>query len=397
MAGVRAADYRRRRLPLVALGAGTVGLALFGVGVWTDPVRAYFSYLTAFVYGLSIALGALFLLMIAELSGATWIVPLRRLAETVAATVPVFALLFLPLVFGLHALYPWVPPLDGLEPQLRELAAKREAYLNVPFFLVRAGLYFVVWSAAAHLLLAWSVRQDTHPDPELTRRRRALSAAALPPVAFAVTFASFDWLMSLSVEWSSTIWGVYYFAGGFVAALGLLLVLAFALQRAGRLEHVSRGHYRAAAGLLLAFVLFWGYVAYAQYFIVWIADLPRESAWYAPRVNTGWGWLALALLAGHLLLPFGALLSYRVRGWPAALAGLGAWMLVMHYLDLYWLVIPALHPEGVRPHWLDAAALLGVGGVAVGYGAWRLRGHPPVAVGDPKLEVSLEHAGGGGG
>lgn len=387
----RAAFGKGRALQWGALGTGALGLGFWLLGASVSPARASFSYLAAYAFGLSLALGALLCVAIAHLAGARWFVVLRRLAEAMAATLPVFALLFLPLLPGLQALYPWMRPEAALTPEVGEWAERTRGYLNTPFFLVRAAIYFVVWVSAAEWLRAWSVRQDERGGDEIPRLR-ALSTAVLPAVALTLTFAAMDWLMSLVPVWASAAWGIYYFAGGVVGALGLLAVLGFVRWRSGEPGGASSAsHFHALGKLLLAAVLFWAYIAYSQYLIVWIANLPREVVWYVPRTRTSWRWVGVALLAGHFALPALALLSWRLKRRAAALAALGAWVVAMHYLDLYWVVLPALHPEGFRPHWLDLAALFGVGGVATGFGVWRLRSAPAVPVGDPGLEHSLEY------
>lgn len=374
------------------LGLGVAGLLLCGLGLVVEPRQTYASYLAAYATGLSLGLGALSLVMISHVTGARWFVALRRLTEGVAATLPFFAVLFLPLLFGLQELYPWIPPLEALGSRVRESVEAKRAYLNVPFFLVRAAIYFGVWSALSLCLHRWSIRQDREASVDFSRRQRALSAGGLPALALTLSFAAFDWLMSLSPAWSSPIYGVYYFAGAVVGALALLAVLALAFERAGLLtDVVAAEHYHALGKLLLTFVLFWTYIAFSQFFIVWIANVPAEVSWYLPRTRGSWGALALLLVLGHFALPFLLLLPRDAKRSPVVLASLGCWLLVMHYVDIYWLVLPELHGAGVRPHWLDLAALAAVGGLALAYGAWQLRGHPLVARGDPDLEPSLGH------
>jgi hypothetical protein len=379
------------RLRWGSLGVGGVGLLCWLLGAWPAPRQAMFSYLTAFSFGLSIALGALMMVMIGHLTGARWFIPLRRPMEATAATLPVFAGLFIPILLGLDALFPWRAAEVVLEPWLQDFASVRRSYLSTPFFTLRAAIYFTVWIIASQLLYTWSIQQDGG-RPELAARQRTLSAVGLPAVVFALTFAAFDWLMSLTPGWGSTVWGVYYFAGGFVAALGLLAVLGAGLERSGPLRgHLSASHSLALGRLLLAALLFWIYVAYSQYLVVWIGNLPSEVIWYLPRVKTSWGWVAVLLLAGHLALPGLALLSWRLKRTPARLALVGGWIVGFHYLDLYWMVLPALHPNGIRPHWLDLAALAAVAGIAVSFGARRLRGRPALPAGDPDLDAALEY------
>jgi hypothetical protein len=380
-----------------------VGLVASVVGAVLDPRRAAASYLAAFAAVLGVALGALALVMIAHVTGATWFVLLRRRAEDVLATLPALAVLFVPLLLAVRVLYPWAGPLGALAPGLRAAVDAKRAYLNVPFFAVRAVLYWGTWIALAELLRGASLRQDRAGDAgdaaaarALDRRMRALSAAGLPALALTLTFASFDWMMSLSPAWSSTVYGVYAFAGGAVGALALLAVLAARRPRGDATNPVGDEHRHALGKLLLTFVLFWAYLGYAQYVVVWSADLPAEVGWYVARVRGGWGAVAAVLVAGHLVLPALALLVRAVKRSRVALAAVGAWLLAMHYLDVYWLLLPERTPGRLAPHWLDVAALAAVVGVAVAAGVWRRGTEPALPAGDPRLAAALAYRGEGG-
>jgi hypothetical protein len=351
----------------MALAAGLVlavlGLLLLALGLLLDPRQALVSYLAAYATGLSIVLGALMLVMTCNITGARWFAAFRRPAEAVAASTPIFAVLFLPLALGLSRVYPWAPAAAG----------DRRVWLNAPFFLVRAAIYFAVWIAVGLLLRRWSLAWSARAADRVDGRSRALSAGGLPAVAFAFSFAAFDWLMSLSPAWFSTIYGVYVFAGGFLGALALLAVVG---PRAGR-----AGDYHKLGNLLLTFTVFWAYIAFSQFLIIWIADVPQEVAWYVPRLGGDWRWLALVVLVGQFVLPFLVLLLRSVKRSSGKLAKVGAWLLLMHYLDVYWLVLPQLHPGGIHPHWLDVAALCAVSGCAVAYVAWLLGRAAPVPAG----------------
>jgi len=211
-------------------------------------------------------------------------------------------------------------------------------------------VYFGVWIGFARLL---------------RRSPKAASAAGLPLAGLGLTFAAFDWLMSLTPAWFSTIYGVYYFAGGFLGALGMVALLAYR----GKEREAAREQYHSLGKLLLTFVLFWAYVAYSQLLIVWIADLPKEVTWYLPRLRGSWGAVGLVLLGGQFAIPFLLLLFRRFNSQARALGYLGAWLLLMHYLDVYWLVMPVLHPAGVHFGWLDLSAALTVVGLGVAYGS----------------------------
>jgi hypothetical protein len=368
-----------------------VGLLLCLLGAWVDPGQAAFSYLAAYACWLALALGALLMVMIAHCTGASWFVMMRRIAESIAATLPLLAVLFVPLLFALPELYPWAQPIGTLSEEVRQAVVAKGGYFDRPFFIARAALYFAIWIGVSYPLHRWSVRSDVSPDPALAHRQRVLAAVGLPPVAFALTFASFDWVMSLAPQWVSTMFGVYYFIGGIVSALGLVAVLDVMLERGGTLaRELTAAHYHALGKLLLTFVIFWGYVAYSQYFIIWIADIPAEAGWYVPRLRGSWGIVAAALAIGHFAVPFLALLSWRLKRHSVSLALVGGWLLLFHCLDAYWLVLPALHTSGISLHWLDFAAFLGIGGAALAFGSWRFRASAPAPTGDPLWARGLE-------
>lgn len=379
------------RTPLLAAAAvGVGGLVLTGVGGALDARRTLFAYLFAFAYWAGLAVASLLLLGTWHASGARWPVVLRRMLETMAASLPLFALLFLPLLAGASRLYPWLgPPRPMTEKELGQLEHKRP-WLNLPFWTARSVLYFAVWSTVGELLLRWSRRQDETADVKLTRWQWALGAATLPAVALAMSFASLDWLMSLEPLFVSTVYGLYWFSGAFVGALALL-TLATVLARGPNLfgEFVNDSHRASLGKFLLAFSIFWAYMAYSQYFLIWIANLPHEVPWYEVRVKGAWEPVAIAVVGSRFVLPFFVLLSRPFKQHRRMLAAMAVWILLAHALDTWWLVVPVVSPEGPRPHWTDLTAFLGVGGAAVAFTLWRLRGHATLPVGDPYLYESL--------
>lgn len=378
---------------VIAVALGLAGLALSAFGLTVDARQAFFSYLTACLFGLSLALGALIFVMIGHVTQAGWFVVLRRLTETIAASLPLMALLFVPLIFGLEKIYPWVASSpSSLDARSLELIAHRRPYLNVPFFLGRAGLYFAVWIGVGALLRRWSLQEDEAPDPALSARSRTLAAGAMPPVGLALAFASFDWIMSLTTKFASSIFGVYFFAGAFVAALALVAIVSTLSRRAGLLPPgVSASHDYALGRLLLTFVIFWAYIAFSQLVVIWLADLPEELGWVQTRLAGSWGSVGIFLLLGHLVLPLLLLLSYGLKRRAAALSAVATWLLFAHYVDVYWLVSPVLHETGARPHWLDLTTLLSVLGLGTAFTVWRLRGHALVPRNDPGLAASLRY------
>ncbi len=364
-----------------ALVIGVLGAAGLALGFMVDPRQAWFSYLAAFAFVTSLAVGALFFLCIGHVMRATWLVPLRRLTEAVTGVLPLCALLFVPLVFGLARIYPWV---DHPNPHQR-------AYLGVPFFLVRAGLAFASWIVPGELLIAWSRRQDRERI-DLGPRMRAVSAAVLPLAGLTLSFAAIDWIMSLTPSWYSTVFGMLFWAGGFVGSLSLLAVARW-LGRRDPLLARSAGpaHSHALGRTMLSFVIFWIYLAYAQGFIIWIANKPIENPWYRVRTTGGWGAVLAVLLVGHFALPFLALLSRTLKLNMRALAVVGALLVVMHFVDIYWMVLPVLHPDGPALHWLDLAALAAAGGFAAAFALARARRTPWVPEHDPLLATGLAY------
>lgn len=389
-----APTIRRERLLGWGVGVGAVGLASLVLGYVLDPRQALTSYLTAFAAGLALALAALCLVMISHVLTAKWFVVLRRLTESIAATVPLFAVLFLPLLLRPAELYPWLRPISSLPEELRDSVAKKLVYLNLPGFVVRAVIYFAVFIVLAELLRHWSLRRDRDPSADVARRQTVLSAAGLPVFAFALTFAVFDWLMSLTPWWYSTIYGVIYFAAGFLGLLALLAPLALYVERQGAIPaHHAADHYHSLGNLTLTFVVFWLYVAFAQLLVIWIGNEPHEITWLYPRLDTSWAVLGVILVLGMFAIPFLLLLWRDFKRAPSRLATLGVWLVIMLYLEIFWLVTPSVYPAGLHASWTDLAAIAFVGGAMLAVAAWRQRGHPLVALNDPQLPESLAFEG----
>jgi len=376
---------------------GLLGLGLTGVGAALDLRRALFSYLAAYTFWVGIAAAALVFLLANEAAGARWYIVVRRLLETIPSALAVLAVLFLPIALGMKELYPWAAPASapalaghGAAAAAAHLWEHRHPWLNVPFFLFRTVLYLVVLLAVGALMRSWSLRQDGSGDPDLTLKMRRLSAGSLPFVALAITFAAVDWQMSLSAFVFSTIFGVYWFSGSLVAAIGVLIIAVAAASKEEPLRAaLNANHVHSLGKYLLAFTAFWAYIAFSQYLLIWIANLPEEVPWYLVRTDSGWKGVGVFLALFQFVLPFVILLSRPLKRRLGPLVFMSAWVIVAHYVDVYWVVMPPLSPRGPQPSWMDLAALLGVGGVAVAFVVSRLRGHPLVPARDPNLSDSL--------
>jgi hypothetical protein len=374
-------------LGLICLLASVAGLASEA----TAQVAAY-SYLVAFAYWCGIAMASVILLMIFHATGAKWMVVLRRPVEAMGATIPLFILLFIPVVVGMKYLYTWVtPPADSTKEFLHLLAHKRP-WLNPNFFIARGFFYLLFVTFLSWRLFGWSKKQDTTGDVNLTRRQRRLGTGGLPFIALAITFASFDWLMSLSPTWFSTVFGVYFFGGSFVSALSLLAIV-MDMGRSKNLygAFITPEHTHNVGKLMLAFVCFWTYIAFSQLMLIWIAGLPEETPFYITRFKHAWAGVGIFMIVGHFFVPFGALLSRSLKRDARKLAAVAVWILLVHYLDIYWLVMPTVSPDSVGFHWTHVTAFLGIGLLAAAFGVSRLRGQFALPVKDPYLADSLRY------
>jgi hypothetical protein len=378
-----------------AAGIGVLGLIGGLAGIAVAGKVGLYSYLVAFSFWAGIALASLILLMVFHTFRAKWMTVLRRPIEAMASTVPLFFVLALPVLFHLEEIYTWVNP-DAANVfnahELHLLHHHKHGYLNVPFFIARTIAYLFIASLIAWRLFGLSVRQDASGNPALTQKQRNLGIGGLPLMALVLTFASFDWLMSLNPIWFSTIFGVYYFAGSFWGSLACIII-ATTLARGRDLwgTFVGPEHMHNLGKLLFAFTCFWAYIAFSQMMLIWIANLPEEVPFFAVRMKGPWAAVSIALIIGHFVVPFALLLSRNIKRIPGRLSLVAVWALLMHLLDIFWLVMPTLDPNKVVFHWSLPLAWVGIGGLTVAFAIWKIRGHYTVPVKDPFLDVSLRY------
>jgi hypothetical protein len=371
------------RVQLRAFIVGAAGVVLCGVGVFSNPTQFLRSYLLAYLFWLSIPLGCLAILMLHHLVGGAWGAMIRRVLESGTRTLPLLMLLFVPLFFGVQELYLWArPEVVAHDPLLQ----RKSSYLNIPFFTLRSAFYFVVWLAVSHLLNKWSLTQDQVGADPFERRMRLLSGPGLVLYVLTVTFAFVDWMMSLEPHWFSTIYGILVIVGQLLATLAFAVVVAALLAQAPPLSEVmSAAHFHDLGNLVLAFVMLWAYMAFSQFLIIWSGNLPEEITWYLHRTQGGWEWVGLALFLFYFALPFLLLLSRSIKQRVQFLAGVAAAILGMHVVEVFWLVVPAFQPAGFAVHWMDVAALMGIGGIWMAVFVWQLRRRPLLPVYDPGL------------
>jgi hypothetical protein len=355
-----------------ALGIGLVGIAASIAGYLADPKAATESYLLAFIYWIAFPLGSLGLMMVHHLSGGGWGMPIRRIFEASSRTLPFMALLGVPLLLGMHHLYEWT---DAAHVAADPILVQKQAYLNVPFFVGRYVLYFVIWTGLAYTLSGWSRRQDTHYEPGSERKFRMLSGPGILLYAVASTFAVVDWLMSLDPHWFSTIFGLLFLIQQALAAMGFVLLLMASMSKTLPMSRIVKASDIHDYGkFLLAFVMIWAYFSFSQFLIIWSANLPEE-------------------ILGQFFLPFFLLLSRDLKRTAGRVAIVGGLVLVMRYVDFYWNVMPALNHETPMPHWTNLATVVGVGGIWVALFAWQYRASPVLPVGDPYLPEALSSHG----
>jgi hypothetical protein len=372
---------------LTGIGAvlGVVGLGA-AVALSGGTKQFYFSWLVAYLFFLSIALGALFFVLVTTVSRAGWGITLRRVVENVMATLPVFALLFVPIWIGRHEIYDWMGPEAASNPVLRGKAS----FLNEGFWFIRAIFYFVCWSALATFFSTQSQKQDETGDQQISARLRGVAPVGILLFALTSSFAAIDWMMSLEAMWYSTMFGVYFFAGAVVGILSFVILLVqFAYAQGALRGVVTTEHLHDVAKLLFGFVIFWAYIAFSQYFLIWYGNIPEETIYYMKRSAGSWLTVSRILAFGHFVFPFFFLMPRAVKRNGALLTFAASWVLIMHFLDLHWCVMPNLHPEGIRFGITDIAAFCAVGGIFLAAIGWVSSRRALVPLRDPRLPESL--------
>jgi len=365
--------------------AGLGGLGVAASAFLVPPERFMANWLLGFLFVLTVGLGCLFIVALEHLVHAKWSVPLRRVPERLSNLVLLASPAAVPLLLALPVLYPWARPEAGEIP----LVAKKAAWLNGPFFSVRVVLCFALWAIAYAVFARSSAKQDASRDPAITVRLRRFAPVFMVVFGLTVTLVAFDWISSLEPEWYSDIFGVYLFAGTFLAGLASTALAALYQMSRGRLQGVRSDHLYNLGGLIFAFTVFWSYIGFAQYLLMWYGNMPEEIFWYKDRIEGPWLAVALLLAILHFLVPFFALIPRDAKSDPRRLRWVAVVVLCAHYLDLYWLVFPSL----VAVPWLswpEASFILLFGGGAVLWARRSLERGTDMPVGDPFLREGLE-------
>lgn len=376
--------HRYTRLFLIA---GLVALALSLLGALFAPQQFFQSYLFAYVFWIGLVIGSLAILMMQYVTGGAWGIILRRTLEAVTRTLPLMIVFFIPLLFGLHRLYIWTHS-DALASNV--LLQHKHSFLNVPFFLVRAVIYFVCWIIFTFLLNRWSRKQDESGELRLAWWLEHISGPGMFVLAITLSLAMIDWVMTVEPEWYSTIYPVIYLAGDALAALAFGIGIVLLLSRTAPFNYIIRPkHWRDLGNLLLTFVMLWAYCAFSQYLLIWSGNLREEIKWYLPRKAGGWGWIALALILFHFFIPFFLLLSRQVKERRSLLLTVIVIVLALRFVDIYWFVAPAFSPFHFTVSWLDFVLPAGMGAIWIAFFMMQLAKWPLLPLNDPYAEEAF--------
>jgi hypothetical protein len=336
------------KLTMVGVGVGVIGLIgslFFAYGEHDDFQRFFHSYLVAFMWAVSISVGGLFFVIVQHLTRANKSQAYRRLGEILSQAFPVLGLLSLvfliPMLAGNTTMYEWIDPKSAPNALLEHHLHHKATWLSPTFFAARVIAYFVIWSALARYFFKKSVEQDASGDPKISQTLRVASGPAMILFAMTTIFAAFDLLMTLEPTWYSTIFGVWFFAGSVIAIYASMALFGWGLQRSGRLTHsITTEHYHDIGKMMFAFVFFWTYISFSQFLLIWYANIPEETVWFYPRLFSEWNLVSLFILGGHFVIPFVFLLSRWTKRITVSRNIFAVWLLLMHYIDIYWNVMP---------------------------------------------------------
>lgn len=375
-------SHRTNRVSGVLSLIGVVGCI---TGWMVRPTEFLAGYLFAHVFFLGVSLGSLGLLMIHHLTGGSWGYGVRRLLEAAVANLPLLALMFVPILFGLPDLYPWGQRGVIVASQLLQ---RKQAYLNIPGFTIRTAIEFTIWIVMGRSLLKWSAEQDVTVSVEPTRRMRNLSGPGLVIYPVTMTVAAVDWLMSMEPEWHSTMFGVLICIGQVLSALVFVILLFSASAESRELQPlISQENFHKLGNLLLAFTMVWAYLAFSQLLIIWSGNLPHEISWYRHRVTGGWRSVAVLIAVFHFFVPFFLLLLRPIKKQKRRLALVALCLFLAQLVALWWTIAPSVYPRPFHAGWQPVASLLAVGGIWWTFFIRTLSRKPLLPLNDPRFAL----------
>ncbi len=369
------------------LVVGIVALALTALGGSLDRVQTLHSYLFAFMYFFTIAAGAFFWTILHYATNGNWSVVVRRQFENIANVVGVLVIAFIPLLIFQHDIWAWTRP---EELATSELLQKKQPYLGMTFYAVRLLFYFGFFFLAARFYRKLSIVQDGDGSIVHSWRLRWWSPLSIIGFGISITFSAIDWLMALDYHWYSTMWGVYVFAGAAQSSMAACILVVYALRKHGYLKPVTSEHAHIMGKLLLAFTVFWAYIAFSQYMLIWYANIPEETVFFIKRNIGSWTYLSIFLVAGHFVIPFLYLLPQAVKKSFGSLGVIAVWILFMHAVDYFWIIMPVVRPAGIHLAWTDLTAWIGLGGIVLYYLVGLIGGAGLFPSRNPRLEECVK-------
>jgi hypothetical protein len=382
-----------QRSLIVGVVFGIIAVVL----AFTRPDEFYRGYLLGFLCWLGVALGSMAIIMIRHLTGGGWGVVIRRIQGAAMRTLPLLAALFIPILFGVHRLYPWAVPLASIQDEhIREHLAKNkfitDSYLNFTGFWVRAAIYFVIWNVLSFLLSKWSKEGDSPNAPDNTQKFKAIAGPGLILYGFTISFAAIDWVMSLDPSWISTIFGLIILIGEVLSAMCFAVVIERILFNYKPMSEMLKPDFVHDHGKwMLAFTMVWAYFSFSQWLIIWAGNLPNEITFYLKRLENGWGWIALALPLFHFAVPFAILLSRPLKRDIRKLVWVAIWLILMRFVDLFWIIEPNFSKSFTLTI-SDIVVPVAIGGVWLAYFFYNLGSLPLLPIYDPTAVEVLEPA-----
>jgi hypothetical protein len=381
---------RAIRVEQISGVVGALGLLLCCAAFFYNREEFYQSYSFAFLYWGGFSIGGLGVLLMHHTVGGKWGVTIRRLLEAQMRTLPLIAVLIIPILFGLRFLYPWANhELVMQTPVLQHKAP----YLNAPFFIGRVVLYFAVFLFWGYRVYGMADRQDETGDPTLKERMRAFSAPGILIFTILGTFAYIDWILSADVQFFSTVYGAMILIGDILQAIAMSIVVLVLASRDDRFGgRVNAPVLHDLGNMMFAFVIFWAYLSASQLIIVWPANLPQEIGWYLDRVRGFWKYLAAATALSMFAIPFCLLLSQDRKRHPIRLMRVAIFILCARIVDMFWIVEPTHRTHGFALYWTDFAAFLGIGGIWIYVYLGQLRRRPLLPLRDPRVAEPMPEA-----
>jgi hypothetical protein len=370
--------------------AGVAGIILLAVGALMARADFFQSYLYGYLIWMWLTLGCLGVLLLHHLVSGSWGHIIQRYVEAGAKNLPLMLVLFLPILLGMNTLYPWLHPHETIDHAYIHAVEKKLGYLNVPFFMLRQGIFFALWIAFALWLTKKSQEQDKTGNVLLTRSMKIFSGPATVLFVLTATFASVDWMMSLEPEWYSTMYGIGRIVGALLTTIAFcILLVRFFGDHEPLKRIITTRHVHHLGNLMFAFTIVWAYIAFSEFLIIWSGNLPEDNMWHLRRMGTEWNAFAVILILGHFLVPFLFLLSRQMKRHIEPLARLAVGILVMRLIDMYWLVFPAFNNHEFKFHWLSIIAPIAIGGIWLWMFFYQLKKQPLLPLNDPRFHNGM--------